>query len=126
MNKIILAGRLTRDIELRVTNTGTEVANFSIAVDRRIKKGEEKVADFINCTAWGKTGVFVNQYFHRGDGITLDGRLEMRKYADKDGVNRTVYDVICENVEFPLGKGKAADSTQDFTELPPSEDDLPF
>ena len=109
MNKIILAGRLARDPELKTTNTGTEVCNFAIAVDRRFTaKGEEKQADFINCTAWQKTGVFINSYFKKGDGITVDGRLESRKYVDKDGNNRIAWDVICDNVEFPLGKGKGA------------------
>jgi single-strand DNA-binding protein len=134
MNKIILAGRLTRDPELRTTDSGTEVCNFSIAVDRRFKdKNGEKQADFISCTAWQKTGVFVNTYFHKGDGITIDGRLESRKYIDKDGNNRTAWDVICDNVEFPLSKPSGGGANQGesldrgFTEVDDIDDsDLPF
>lgn len=130
MNKIILAGRLARDPELKTTNAGTEVCNFTVAVDRRFSaKGEEKQADFINCTAWQKTGVFINSYFKKGDGITVDGRLESRKYVDKDGNNRIAWDVICENVEFPLGKSGGGNVTQTdnsgFTEIE-NDEDLPF
>lgn len=104
MNKVILCGRMVRDPELKTTNSGMEVCNFTVAVDRRAKKGEEKIADFVDCTAWGKSGVFVSTYFHKGDGITVDGRLESRKWMDNDGKNRVSWCVTCDNVEFPLGK----------------------
>lgn len=105
MNKIILAGRLTRSPELKTTNTGTEVMSFSLAVDRAYQKnGEEKQVDFINCTAWQKTAVFINQYFQKGDGIIIEGRLESRKYVDKDGNNRTAFEVVIDRVEFPQSK----------------------
>jgi single-strand DNA-binding protein len=138
MNRIVLAGRLARDPELRACNSGTEVCNFTVAVDRRVKKDQEKQADFIDCTAWGKTGVFVNQYFRKGDGITIEGRMESRKWVDKDGNNRISWGVTCDNVEFPLGKGKGASSGAvsdsglpftmgdgDFKEIE-GEEDLPF
>lgn len=137
MNKIILAGRMTRDPELKTTNTGTEVCNFSVAVDRRFApKGEEKQADFINCTAWQKTAAFVDKYFKKGDGITIEGRLESRKYVDKDGNNRVAWDVICDNVEFPLGKSGGNSSntyeasgsfaTADVSAINVEDSDLPF
>jgi single-strand DNA-binding protein len=137
MNKIIIAGRLARDPELRACNSGTEVCNFTVAVDRRFSaKGEEKQCDFIDCSAWGKTGVFVNQYFHKGDGITIEGRMESRKWVDKDGNNRISWGVTCDNVEFPLGKGKGVSDGSDsglpfamgggeFKEIE-GEEDLPF
>ena len=108
MNKICIAGRIVKDPELRTTNSGTEVCSFTVAVDRRVKSGDEKITDFIDCTAWGKTGVFVSTYFHKGDGINLDGRMESRKWADKDGNNRVSWGVTCDNVEFPHGKARAA------------------
>lgn len=103
MNKVILTGRLSRDPELRACNSGTEVCNFTTAVDRFAKKGEEKQADFIDCVAWSKTGNFVNTYFHKGDGIVVIGRMESRKWTDKDGNKRTAWEVQCDNVEFPIG-----------------------
>lgn len=138
MNRIVLAGRLTRDVELKVSESGSEYCNFSLAVDRRFKdKSGEKKADFMNCVCFGKTASFLNAYFKKGDGVVLEGRLESNKYVDKDGNNRVAWDVICDNVEFPLGKGRGADSelsgemqarpaevAQDFTEV--SDDDLPF
>ena len=108
MNKIVICGRIVKNPELRATNSGTEVCNFTVAVDRRAKKGEESITDFIDCTAWARTGVFVNTYFHKGDGITVEGRMESTKWVNKDGENRTSWGVTCDNVEFALGKGKIA------------------
>lgn len=104
MNKIVIAGRLVRDPELRNTAGGLEVCGFTVAVNRRVKKGEEPVADFIDCTAWGKSGVFVSTWFHKGDGIVVDGRLESSKWQDKEGKNRVSWAVTVDNVEFPQGK----------------------
>lgn len=124
MNKIILAGRLTRAAELKVGNSGSEYCKFTIAVDRSRTKDNEKKTDFFDCTAFGKTGAFVEKYFAKGDGINIIGRMESDKYTDKDGKNRTTWGVTVEEVEFPLGKGKS-----DRTETTPSEPsnaDLPW
>lgn len=112
MNSIIITGRLARDPELRTTNSGTEVAGFTVAVDR-VMKGQngEKLTDFIDCTAWGKTGVFVNTYFHKGDGITVNGRMESHKWTDKDGNNRTSWGITCDKVEFPFSNRGGNQST---------------
>ena len=121
-----MCGRLARDPELKTTNSGTEVCNITVAVDRRIVKGQEKQTDFIDCSAWGKTGVFVNQYFKKGDGIVLEGRMESRKWVDKDGNNRASWDVNIDRVEFPQGKG--GPSQNDWTKEADqaSDADLPF
>ena len=98
MNSVNLMGRLTADPELKSTQTGIEVCSFMIAINRQVAKDKEKVADFIPCTAWGKTGVFANTYFHRGDMIAIEGSLQSRKYADKEGKNHTAYDVRVDKI----------------------------
>jgi single-strand DNA-binding protein len=124
MNKVVITGRVTRDPELRTTSSGTEVCNFAVAVDRRVKKGEEKKTDFVNCTAWSKTGVFVHTYFKKGDGIEVVGRIESEKYADKDGANRIDWHVTVEDVGFSYGKGKSGEYGQNTASA--SEEQLPF
>lgn len=136
MNNIVLAGRLTQEPELKTTNTGTEVTSFSLAVGRDYaRQGEERQTDFINCVAWRKTAAFICTYFHKGDGIVLNGRLEGRRYVDKDGNNRTAYEVVVERVEFSLSRKQigqqtiltstTAPNTTASQEMP-LDDDLPF
>lgn len=110
MNKCIFTGRLVREPELKTANSGTELCNFTMAVDRRRKDPNgEKQADFIDCTAWGKSGVFVHTYFHKGDGITAEGRMESEKWTDRDGNRRTSWRLQCDSVEFPVaGKNRDA------------------
>ena len=89
MNKSILLGRLTSDPEIRYTqgDQASCIARFTVAADRKYKKqGEESVADFINCVAFGKTGEFVEKYFAKGDKILVCGRLQSGSYTNKDGV----------------------------------------
>lgn len=112
MNSVNLMGRLTADPELKSTQTGIEVCSFTIAINRQVAKDKEKVADFIPCTAWGKTGVFANTYFHKGDMIAVEGSLQSRKYADKEGKNHTAYDVRVDKIHFCGGKKQdSADSS---------------
>ena len=87
MNKVILMGRLTRDPEVRYTQTSnTLVASFSLAVNRRfVRQGEERQADFINCVAWNKTGEFVSKYFKKGQQVGVIGRLQTRTWDDDKG-----------------------------------------
>ncbi len=150
MNAIIIKGRLTRDPEMRNTQAGKSVTNFSVAVDRRFQKDK---ADFFNVTAWGKTGEFVNKYFHKGQEIAIEGEMQSRDYTDRDGNKRNAWDLIASNVEFcgskadnqgsaggayhsagPAPDVSADDSkpanssgnkSDDFQEVPP-DDDLPF
>lgn len=125
LNHISLMGRLTRDPELRYTNSGTAVASFSIAVDRDFSKDRE--TDFINIVAWKKTGEFVSRYFSKGDLIVISGRLQMRDWTDREGGKRTSAEVIAESVYFGGSrKDKPEEDEQPvYTEL---EDDgeLPF
>lgn len=137
MNSVILMGRLTADPELKHTNNDTAVTSFSIAVDRPMSK--EKTADFINITAWRKTAEFIAKYFHKGSMIAIQGSLQTRRYEDKDGNKRTIYEVVANNVEFCGGKnenGNASAGRSSATNKPvdegvdsnpvESDDDLPF
>ena len=101
MNKIILIGRLTKDPELRYTQSGTAVASFTLAVDRRFSnQSGEREADFVNCVAWQKSAEFVAQYFHKGKQMALEGRLQVRSYDGNDGQKRWVTEVVAEQIEF--------------------------
>lgn len=131
MNKIIITGRLTKDPELRTTGSGVEVCGFTVAVDRKTGKGGEKKSDFFDCTAWRQSGVFVEKYFKKGDGITVEGSMESEKYTDKDGNNRTAWKLTVDNVEFPFAKKGSSHSDDGGSEqFAPVEDDaggdLPF
>ena len=101
MNKIILIGRLTKAPELRYTQSGTAVVSFNLAVDRRFaNQNGEREADFINCVAWNKTAEFIANYFQKGKGIAIEGRLQVRSYDGNDGQRHWVTEVVAEQVEF--------------------------
>ena len=146
MNKVLLIGRLAKDPELRYTQSGTAVANFTLAVNRRYNPNGEQEADFINCVAWRQTAEFITRFFRKGNRIALQGSLQSRKYTANDGSNRTVYEVVIDNAEFcePKGGQSAAPapgydsqipqqpkpafstaSTGDFEEIL-SDEELPF
>jgi len=109
LNRIILMGRLTRDPELRHTQTGTAVASFSLAVDRDFKdKGTgERSTDFIDIVAWRSTAEFVSRFFTKGRMAVVEGRLQMRDWTDKDGNKRRSAEVIADNVYFGDSKRDA-------------------
>ena len=101
LNKIILMGRLTRDPELRRTQSGTAVTSFSLAVDRDFKsQSGEKETDFIDVVAWRNTAEFVSKYFTKGRMAVVEGRLQIRDWTDSDGGKRRSAEVIAENVYF--------------------------
>lgn len=108
LNRIIIMGRMTRDPELRHTQAGTAVTTFTLAVDRDFKsQNGEKEADFINCVAWKGTAEFVSRFFSKGRMAVVEGRLQSRKYTDKDGNNRTAYEVVASSVYFGDSKRDA-------------------
>ena len=98
MNKVILCGRIAKDIELKQTNSGITVTQFSIALN----KGDGK-ADFFSVVAWRNTAEFISKYFGKGDGICIDGHLTSRQY-ENDGAKHTVYEVVADNVSFSEGR----------------------
>ena len=99
MNQIILVGRLGKDPESKKTASGTEVVTFSLGVDRRGKDNKKEV-DWIDCTAWGKTGEVVMGYVHKGDRLGVIGTLQTRTWQTEDGQNRKAYFVMVDKVEF--------------------------
>jgi single-strand DNA-binding protein len=98
-------GRLTRDPELRRTNSGKPVAGFTVAVDRDYAPdGQERETDFIDCVAWNGTAEFVEKYFKKGGMIVVSGRLQLRNWTDKDGNKRRSAEILASSVYFGEGK----------------------
>ncbi len=101
LNKIVIMGRLTRDPELRRTQSGTAVTSFSIACDRDFKsQSGEKETDFIDVVAWRGTAEFVSKYFAKGRMAVVEGRLQIRDWTDRDGGKRRSAEVVADNVYF--------------------------
>lgn len=105
MNMVCLLGRLTAEPELRHTQNQVPVTSFTLAVDRAYQpKGQERQTDFINIVAWRQTAEFVTRYFHKGQRLALTGTLQSRRYVDKEGNNRTAFEVVADNVFFAESK----------------------
>ena len=138
LNHIVLMGRLTRDPELRRTGSGTAVASFTIACDRDFssKDGGERETDFIDCVAWRQTGEVVSKYFTKGRMIVVSGRLQVRKWKNKEGENRYTTEVVADNVYFGDSKKEESNSygaapyptapASDFAMLDDEDAQLPF
>ena len=108
INRVVLVGRLTREINLRKTGTGTSVASFTVACNRRFSgQNQDQGADFINCVAWRQTADFVTRFFRKGQMIAVQGSLQVRNYEDKNGNKRTAYDVVADNVSFCGSKSES-------------------
>ena len=140
LNRCILMGRLTRDPELRRTQSGTAVASFALAVERDFKDKDtgEKTADFSDIVAWRQTAEFVARYFTKGRLAVVEGRLQTRSYEDKNGSKRKAVEVVADSVYFADSR-KDGDSTPppaayeapaskpgEFTELSDDDGELPF
>ena len=132
MNKFIFMGRLTREPEIRYAGQ-MEVANFSLAVDRRFKKDGEDPADFFNCTAFGKLAQFTEKYLTKGTKIVCSGRVQNDNYTDKNSNKRYSMQFIVDEIEFAESKKAGADqkaetNSDDFMNIPEGVDDceLPF
>ena len=113
MNNINLIGRITADVELKQTQNGVSVCQFTLAVDRPKVKD---TTDFITCVAWRNTAEFITRYFRKGNKIALTGVLTTRKWQDKDGNNRVAYEVLADSVEFCESKGEAKPATSQTAE----------
>lgn len=134
MNSVQLIGRLTREPDVRYADSGSTIAKFTVAVDRRFKQEGGDTADFINCTAFGKTAEFIEKYFSKGKKIALNGRIQTGSYINKDNIKVYTTDVVVENVEFvesrsgEQGGGSTNAPTGDFMNVPDeiTDDELPF
>lgn len=136
LNKTVIHGRLTRDVELRHTQSGTAVASFTIAWSEKYKEKEQKL--FMPCVAWGNNGEFAARYFSKGQEAIAEGKLISRKWQDKDGNNRETVELIVDKLHFC---GPKQDSQPNYSgsyapaayapnapleELDVDDDDLPF
>jgi len=138
LNNLTLMGRLTRDPKLRHTQSGTPVASYTLAVNRDFETSGNKETDFIDVVAWKKAAEFADSYFRKGQLVAVVGRIQTRKWSDKEGNNRVSVEVVAERQYFAEGKNKAepasphyaADTSTanpgDFMELDVSDDELPF
>lgn len=140
MNKVILMGRLTRDPDVRVSNTADRqitVARYTIAVDRRAKRdGNDQTADFISCVTFDRAAEFAEKYLHQGTKVLVTGRIQTGSYTNKDGQKVYTTDVMIEEQEFCESKGQGivekpspnTSAGDGFMNLPDGMDDegLPF
>jgi len=135
INKVMLTGRITKDIELRYTPNNVAVCNFDIAVDRRFKQGNEKITDFFKIIAWRTTAEFIEKYFSKGRKIVIVGSLQNRTWEDNEGKKHYITEVLADEVDFADSKGDGSGNsganeavTDDgFTDVPVADpDDLPF
>ena len=126
MNRVTIIGRIAADPELKQTTSGLSVCNFTIAVDRKGTKGEERITDWLEVVTWRHSAEFVSKYFQKGSPIIVEGSLQTRMWEDKAGQKRKAVEIVADNVEFvPKAKGEAeAPKSESFEEV--SSEDLPF
>lgn len=138
LNRVIMVGRLTRDPEIRNTPSGTPVAKFGIAVNRRPNKQGENVADFFNVTAWSKLAELCQQYISKGSLVAIEGRLQSSSWETAEGQKRSAVEIVADNVQFlsrstgasdsyaqPANQGQNRDAQPVSVESADSSDDLP-
>lgn len=149
INRVVLVGRLTNDIEIRKTSSGLSVASFTIACNRRVAQGQERQADFINCVAWRQTADFLSRFARKGSLVGVEGRIQTRHYEGQDGKRVYVTEIVCDSAQLLESKQttesrpasnqsqpsygapayQQADDMYDLGEAPMldiSSDDLPF
>lgn len=124
MNKCILSGRLVVDPEIRKSKSGISVANNALAVSRKFKNSNgEDVVDFINISAWGPTAEYLCKYGHKGDKVMVSGAIRQQKYIDKDGNNKSTYEINVDELEI---YSKNKEKRKDFTDEIYDDGDMSF
>lgn len=127
MNNIVLLGRLTKDADIRSTQSGKVVASFTLAVDRPYTQNGKKEADFIACQIWGKSAEVLGRSVHKGQRILLEGRLQIRQYTDKNGNKRTAAEVVADRFEFIERKEQTEpQGMETFGQQMPFDEEIPF
>lgn len=104
LNKVVLAGRLTADIELKTTPSGVSVCSFSLAINRKYSKDSEQQTDFITVVAWRQTAEFISKYFQKGSAICITGSIQTRSWKDQNGNTRYATEVVADEAMFVDGK----------------------
>lgn len=125
--KVIIAGRLTRDPELKTTPAGKSVCEIAVAVNRKVPKDAERMTDFFECVAFGGTAEFIARFFHKGESILIDGHGQIDKWQSKDGQPRQAFKVIVDEAVFVDGKNEKPESVEapQFEDIT-NEEALPF
>lgn len=131
LNRIVLMGRIASEIEKKTTNSGVSVVTVPLAVDRDYKQGDERQTDFINCVFWRQRADALEKYSGKGRMIAVEGRLEIRKWEDKEGNKRSAAEVQADNWYFADSKKDGAapagqTPSAGFTEVEDDSADLPF
>ena len=127
MNTWVGIGRLTRDPEVRYTQSGKACAKFTLAIDRRRSGDDKQQVDFIQCVAWEKTADVISRYCTKGKKIAVEGRIQTRSYDAKDGTKRYVTEVVVQSMEFCDSKCGGASTTNGgaYTGTPVPDEDIP-
>jgi single-strand DNA-binding protein len=134
LNKVILGGRLTTDVELKTTTSGVSVCSFTLAINRKFQKEGEQQTDFINCVAWRGTAEFISKYFRKGSSLCIVGNIQTRTWADQNNQKRYATEVIVDEATFVDSKsdngqaqsgGYVPDAQPNFAEVA-QDDDLSF
>ena len=123
LNQAVFMGRLTAPIEIRTTQSGKTVGGFTLAVNRN---GKDKETDFIPCTAWEHTATFIERYFGKGSLIAVTGRMQSRRWEDKNGNKRTSIECLVNSVDFTGEKAAQKEPEEDFSAYDGNPDDLPY
>ena len=112
MNKALLVGRITTKPELRTTSSGIPFSRFSVAINRPFTNNGERTADFINILVWRKQAENVCNFLDKGSQVAIEGRIQTGSYTDKDGNNRTSFEVVADNVQFLDSKSQRSNESQ--------------
>lgn len=126
LNKVILAGRLTADVELKQTPSGVSVCSFTLAINRKFSANGQQQTDFIQCQAWRQTAEFIARYFKKGSALCIGGSIQVRSWTDSNNQKRYATEVVADEAMFVDGKNDSQGAEAPNYEEMNADDDLPF